>query len=99
MSTVLERMAACLPCVSGWPCAVSRSWQLWPGEFDDDAQPILTAPTPALAECLIPPSLTSLYAERDMQREPAEPSSPWDAQVPPKGVLSADRKRVGTLGP
>ena len=77
MSTVLERMAACLPCVSGWPCTSGRSWQLWPGEFDDDAQPILTAPTPALAECLIPPSLTNLYADR----EQAESSSPWDAQV------------------
>ena len=76
---MLERMAACLPCAS-WPCAgaaSSRHWQLWPGDFDDDAQPILTAPTPALAECLIPPSVSNLYDDRG--RSSPESSAPsWD---------------------
>ncbi len=78
-STVLERMAACLPCAS-WPCAgggSSRHWQLWPGDFDDDAQPILTAPTPALAECLIPPSVSSLYDDRG-QSSPESSAPSWD---------------------
>lgn len=74
-SSILERMAACLPCAR---CG-SRSWQLWPGDFDEDAQPILTAPTPALAECLIPPSVTNLYADREQAA--AEPAAPWDTGV------------------
>ena len=74
-SGILERIAACLPCAA---CG-SRSWQLWPGEFDDDAQPILTAPTPALAECLIPPSVSHIYADR--QRSPSGVDAPWDTGV------------------
>ena len=57
---LIERMAACLPCYS---CGAGRSWQLWPGDFDEDAQPILTAPTPALAECLIPPSMADPFRQ------------------------------------
>ncbi|CAL8471099.1 g10641 [Coccomyxa elongata] len=97
-STVLERMAACLPCAS-WPCAgaaSSRHWQLWPGDFDDDAQPILTAPTPALAECLIPPSVSNLYDDRG--RSSPESSAPsWDigAGRPPVHQMSAQRSRGG----
>ena len=57
---LIERVAACLPCYS---CGAGRSWQLWPGDFDEDAQPILTAPTPALAECLIPPSMADPFRQ------------------------------------
>ena len=74
-SSILERMAACLPCAA---CG-SRTWQLWPGDFDEDAQPILTAPTPALAECLIPPSVSNLYADREQAL--SEPAAPWDTGV------------------
>jgi hypothetical protein len=92
--TVLERMAACLPCAS-WPCGSGRcggggssGWQLWPGDFDDDAQPILTAPTPALAECLIPPSVTTLCADQG------------DASVAPSGTswdIGAGRALLGQV--
>ena len=58
---LFERVAACLPCYS---CGAGRSWQLWPGDFDEDAQPILTAPTPALAECLIPPSMADPFRQQ-----------------------------------
>lgn len=88
--TVLERVAACLPCAS-WPCAGSgRHWQLWPSEsFDDDARPILTAPTPALAECLIPPSVSNLYDGRD-QTSPEYSAPSWDigAGRPPAHQVS-----------
>lgn len=82
-STVLERITACLPCglpCASWPCGngnANRNWQLWPGDFDDDAQPILTAPTPALAECLIPPSVSNLYADRG-DTSPESAGVPWD---------------------
>ena len=58
---LIERVAACLPCYS---CGTGRNWQLWPGDFDEDAQPILTAPTPALAECLIPPSMADPFKQQ-----------------------------------
>ena len=58
---LIERVAACLPCYS---CGAGRNWQLWPGDFDEDAQPILTAPTPALAECLIPPSMADPFRQQ-----------------------------------
>ena len=75
-SSILERMAACLPCTA---CGSRSSWQLWPGDFDEDAEPILTAPTPALAECLIPPSVSSLYADREQSTSGV--AVPWDTGV------------------
>ena len=52
-----------------------------------DARLILTAPEPALAECLIPPSATLLYEERGRGSSEAEPSAAsWDPGAARPGV-------------
>lgn len=58
-----------------------------------DARLILTAPEPALAECLIPPSAALLYEERGRGSGEAEPSAAsWDPGAARPGVRAT---RVG----
>lgn len=52
-----------------------------------DARLILTAPEPALAECLIPPSAALLYEERGRGSSEAEPSAAsWNPGAARPGV-------------